>query len=206
MLLQMVLNGEPRRARQVVKVLNSEGKVIAYAKPRYPMVRFSLSSSLILTHVYLVLPNFSTLLCFMKQFKGSDTSTAESGSEAEDIASPKTLKCYSHLRLTPVREEVGLLFWNLLCAILRRCYWNIVFNDSYFAWSNEWWSDMGMGVEFCFKMFVFLIYSSNFSLYFPGNIPCTLLNISAWVSCKVKTHVLKMRPGCSDNFHLYHLK
>ncbi|GER42273.1 Sec14p-like phosphatidylinositol transfer family protein [Striga asiatica] len=37
--------------------------------------------------------------------KGSDTSTAESGSEAEDIASPKATKSYSHLRLTPVREE-----------------------------------------------------------------------------------------------------
>ena len=121
----MVLNGEPRRARQVVKMLNSEGKVIAYAKPQYPMVRFSLSSSLILTHGHLVLPNFIMLLCIMKQFKGSDTSTAESGSEAEDIASPKALKSYSHLRLTPVREEVGLLlFWNLLCAILRCCYCN----------------------------------------------------------------------------------
>ncbi|OIS98202.1 PREDICTED: phosphatidylinositol/phosphatidylcholine transfer protein SFH8-like [Nicotiana attenuata] len=71
-ILKMI--GEARRARQVVKVVNSEGKVV-YAKPRFPTV------------------------------KSSDTSTAESGSEAEDIASPKAVRNYSHLRLTPVREE-----------------------------------------------------------------------------------------------------
>ena len=44
------------------------------------------------------------------QIKSSDTSTAESGSEAEDIASPKAIRNYSHLRLTPVREEVSVTF------------------------------------------------------------------------------------------------
>ncbi|KAK6136730.1 hypothetical protein DH2020_029558 [Rehmannia glutinosa] len=74
-ILKMVLNGEARGARQVVKILNSEGKVV-YAKPHYA-----------------------------RQLKSSDTSTAESGSEAEDIASPKATRSYSQLRLTPVREE-----------------------------------------------------------------------------------------------------
>lgn len=36
--IQLALNSEARRARQVVKVLNSEGKIVAYAKPQLPMV------------------------------------------------------------------------------------------------------------------------------------------------------------------------
>ncbi|KAI3803643.1 hypothetical protein L1987_31801 [Smallanthus sonchifolius] len=77
-ILKLALNSEARRARQVVKVLNSEGKIVAYAKPQLPALR------------------------------SSDTS-AESGSEADDIASPKAMRSYSHLRLTPVREEAKII-------------------------------------------------------------------------------------------------
>ena len=41
----------------------------------------------------------------LKQLKGSDTPTAESGYEVEDIASPRAARNYSHLRFTPVRER-----------------------------------------------------------------------------------------------------
>ncbi|GAB2224861.1 hypothetical protein Droror1_Dr00005639 [Drosera rotundifolia] len=41
--------------------------------------------------------------------KGSDTSTAESGSDAEDITSPKASNNYSQLRLTPVHEEAKVV-------------------------------------------------------------------------------------------------
>ncbi|KAK1327062.1 Bifunctional nuclease 2 [Acorus calamus] len=81
-ILKMVLSGEASCARQIVTVSNSDGKFIAYAKPRYPAVR---------------------------PIRGGDTSTAESGSEADDIASPKATRSYvSHPQLTPVREEAKM--------------------------------------------------------------------------------------------------
>ncbi|CAL9100817.1 unnamed protein product [Musa textilis] len=79
-ILKMVLGGEAQCARQVVTVSNGEGKVIAHAKPQYTAI------------------------------KSSDTSTAESGSEAEDGASPKAARSYlSYPHLTPVHEEVKIV-------------------------------------------------------------------------------------------------
>ncbi|RZC88551.1 hypothetical protein C5167_016418 [Papaver somniferum] len=77
-ILKMVENGEAKCTRQIVKISNSEGKIITYSKPYYSLV------------------------------KGGDTSTAESGSEAEDITSPKAPRTYENPRLTPVREEAKL--------------------------------------------------------------------------------------------------
>lgn len=39
--------------------------------------------------------------------RSSDTSTGESGSEVEDITSPKASGNYTNPRLTPVHEEVS---------------------------------------------------------------------------------------------------
>ncbi|XP_008795965.2 phosphatidylinositol/phosphatidylcholine transfer protein SFH8-like [Phoenix dactylifera] len=79
-ILKMVLSGEAQCARQIVTVSNGDGKIIAYAKPQYPAK------------------------------KGSDTSTAESGSEVEDVTSPKASRNYiEHPQLTPVREEAKMV-------------------------------------------------------------------------------------------------
>ncbi|KAL9445977.1 hypothetical protein AB3S75_013788 [Citrus x aurantiifolia] len=74
-ILQIVLSGEALHSRQIVTVLNSEGRVIARDKPRFFMI------------------------------KSGDTSAAESGSEVEDIASPEPTGSYLVPRLTPVCEE-----------------------------------------------------------------------------------------------------
>ncbi|XP_073003032.1 phosphatidylinositol/phosphatidylcholine transfer protein SFH8-like [Typha latifolia] len=79
-ILKMILNGEAQCARQIVTVNNSEGKIIAYARPQYPTI------------------------------KGSDTSTAESGSETEDATSPKAAKNFVlDPQLTPVHEEAKMM-------------------------------------------------------------------------------------------------
>ncbi|KAL0924222.1 hypothetical protein M5K25_005036 [Dendrobium thyrsiflorum] len=80
-ILKMVLSGEVHCARQIVTVSNSEGKIIAYAKPHYPRIKGS-----------------------------GDTSTAESGSEAEYVNSPKITMAYgSNPQLTPLREEAKVI-------------------------------------------------------------------------------------------------
>ncbi|XP_062218128.1 phosphatidylinositol/phosphatidylcholine transfer protein SFH6-like [Phragmites australis] len=79
-ILKIVLSGEAQYARQIVTISNGEEKIISYSKPKYHTIR------------------------------ASDTSTAESGSEADDVTSPKALRSYiSHPKLTPVREEVKMV-------------------------------------------------------------------------------------------------
>ncbi|KAK7291207.1 hypothetical protein RIF29_06162 [Crotalaria pallida] len=79
-ILKMILSGEVQCSRQIVTVSNEEGTVIECDKTCYPM------------HI-----------------RSSDTSTAESGSEVEDIASPKANGNYINPRLTPVHEEARLV-------------------------------------------------------------------------------------------------
>ncbi|KAJ4701985.1 Phosphatidylinositol/phosphatidylcholine transfer protein [Melia azedarach] len=74
-ILKMVLSGEALCSRQIVTILNGDGRVIARDKPCFSMV------------------------------KSGDTSAAESGSEVEDIASPKPTGSYLLPKLTPVCEE-----------------------------------------------------------------------------------------------------
>ncbi|KAK7321772.1 hypothetical protein VNO77_32699 [Canavalia gladiata] len=78
-ILKMVISGEVQCSRQIVTVSNEEGTLIECDKASYPMIR------------------------------SSDTSTAESGSEVEDITSPKASGNYINPRLTPVHEEARLI-------------------------------------------------------------------------------------------------
>ncbi|MED6123869.1 hypothetical protein PIB30_053611 [Stylosanthes scabra] len=66
-------------SRQIVTVSNDEGTVIECEKTVYPLMR------------------------------SSDTSTGESGSEVEDVTSPKASGNYTNPRLTPVHEEARLV-------------------------------------------------------------------------------------------------
>ncbi|TKY75176.1 Phosphatidylinositol/phosphatidylcholine transfer protein SFH8 [Spatholobus suberectus] len=78
-ILKMVLSGEVGCSKQIVTVSNDEGRVIECDKISYPMIR------------------------------GSDASTGESGSEVEDMASPKASgNCISPM-LTLVLEEARLV-------------------------------------------------------------------------------------------------
>ncbi|KAK6938859.1 CRAL/TRIO, N-terminal domain [Dillenia turbinata] len=78
-ILKMVLSGEAKYSRQIVTVSISEGRILSFDKPHFshPMLR------------------------------SSDASTAESGSEAEEITSPKAIRSYP--TLTPVQEEAKVI-------------------------------------------------------------------------------------------------
>lgn len=124
----MVLSGEARCARQIVTVSNSDGK-ITYIKPHYPSVSpVNLNIFFVLRKEPAILFSFWQLIsycfffhlspfnigfpfCSFLQMRNGDVSTAESGSEAEEIATPKAARSYvPHPKLTPVREEVS--FWH----------------------------------------------------------------------------------------------
>ncbi|XP_004500992.1 phosphatidylinositol/phosphatidylcholine transfer protein SFH6-like isoform X2 [Cicer arietinum] len=74
-ILKMVLSGKVQRSRQIVTVSKDKGRVIECDKTSYPMIR------------------------------NGYTSTGESGSEAEDITSPKASGNSMNPILTPVKEE-----------------------------------------------------------------------------------------------------
>ncbi|GLT41090.1 hypothetical protein SLA2020_151800 [Shorea laevis] len=77
-ILKMVLSGEALYSRQIVTVSNGERKIISYDKPCYPLI------------------------------KGVDASTAESGSDVEEMASPKPLRSHLHPALASVSEEAKM--------------------------------------------------------------------------------------------------
>uniref|UniRef100_A0A7N0V2Q4 CRAL-TRIO domain-containing protein n=1 Tax=Kalanchoe fedtschenkoi TaxID=63787 RepID=A0A7N0V2Q4_KALFE len=77
-ILKLVLSGEARCSRQVVTVTGTDGQIIACDEPHHPRLRTG------------------------------DTSTAESGSEVEEIYSPELTRRYLPPNLAPVSEEAKL--------------------------------------------------------------------------------------------------
>ncbi|XP_020264996.1 phosphatidylinositol/phosphatidylcholine transfer protein SFH8-like [Asparagus officinalis] len=75
---KMVLDGEAQCGRQIVTVSNSDGKIIAYAKPQYPTIR------------------------------GGDTSTAESSEAEDINSPKATRNSIAYPQLTPVHEEAKM--------------------------------------------------------------------------------------------------
>ena len=140
--IQMVENGEARYSRQIVTVSNGEGKIIAYAKPPYTAVRAStLLDPFLLIQFYLSKHIRVFLFHLLIQVKFSDTSTAESGSEAEDMTSPKPRRSYmSHPQLTPVHEEVNLfirVFKQLILFFYAKMLYYSEFCVIVFLWMLE---------------------------------------------------------------------
>ncbi|GAV84581.1 CRAL_TRIO domain-containing protein/CRAL_TRIO_N domain-containing protein [Cephalotus follicularis] len=76
---KMVLSGEALYSRQIVTISNSEGRIIACDKTCHAVGKYS------------------------------GTSTAESGPEVEEIASPKQTASHLYSRLTPVSEEARVV-------------------------------------------------------------------------------------------------
>ncbi|KAI6695631.1 hypothetical protein NL676_023341 [Syzygium grande] len=76
---KMVLKGEAQCSRQIVTVSSCDGRIVACHKPTRPMI------------------------------KTSDTSTTESGSEVEEMVSPKATRSYVLPTLTPVCEEAKMM-------------------------------------------------------------------------------------------------
>ncbi|CAL9042485.1 unnamed protein product [Musa banksii] len=179
-ILKMILNGEAQCARQIVTVSNSEGKIIAYAKPRYPAI------------------------------KGSDTSTAESGSEPEDIGYSRRPINYIHKpQLTPVHEEVK----NMQAKMLGKA--RVSGGSSEYedcvpmvdkavdaAWKNQNSSSVHPSSEGRFRLFDMSLPSNGIHVQVITWLTAFIMTLYA-IFCSVTSRVTKKLPEKTHEFDLY---